>query len=491
MKLKLSLLFSSIIALSILNSGCSGSGGGTVASNAPLVTKATRETYLSGKQFCETYKEITSKEYSLTVTVPKDYSAPTKGSLQIYAYTTQPFDAKKPSYIYVDGGPGQNTHGLMKDYLHGDYHELRFDQRGLGCSAPENFDIYSDNSMYSSLNNIRDMEEIRKAYKIDKWSVYGVSYGTVPATMYGSKYPTTTVSVVLEGVFGRPDQVHQMDYKAEKMNLVLSGLTIVKRDAFTQLLKENSEDTKAVMSLFFDQFYSDRGMQEMQRYLNMIIAEDGKIDREVIGRIKKFYTARHAKYPNPQQPGAVDENILTLIYCKNLGALHASSKKLEYSDSSGFYTLPASDDDSSKMDCGTVGITSANEEPYLTSDYPVTTPIYYFQGSHDGATMAIGALSHWKSVAKGTSFFLLGQKGGHNPNLTRLENEGTVSSSEFGLFKKAIASEPITAGDLSTINMYLPDQKWILFTDPKQDTSAFENELRGISLKLKNLFSFN
>ena len=119
------------------------------------------------------------------------------------------------------------------------------------------------------------MEEIRKAFGISQWSIYGVSYGTVPATMYGSKYRSNTKSVVLEGVFGRPDQVHLISYKVEKMNLALASLNSKQRIAFSEIISGGSDEVTVIAKLFMGLFYSDKGMRKMVTYLNMFILEDG------------------------------------------------------------------------------------------------------------------------------------------------------------------------------------------------------------------------
>ncbi len=135
-----------ILPLTACNKSSSETGSVTV----PAATvELTKDNYLSGKQFCQTYSSVTSAEHGQYVSVPKDYDHPEKGTLQIYVYLMSVFDPTKPSYVYVDGGPGQNTHGEMPDFFGGAMNEFRFDQRGLGCSAPDTWEEYSDVSLYS------------------------------------------------------------------------------------------------------------------------------------------------------------------------------------------------------------------------------------------------------------------------------------------------------------------------------------------------------
>lgn len=464
--------FLGLAAISLLAAACtpSNNDSGAAAVKIPVVKKVTRETYLSGKQFCETYASLTGKEHGKWVEVPMDYDHPEKGSLKIYAYTNKAFDASKPSYIFVDGGPGQNTHGIMKDYLGNRYNELRFDQRGLGCSAPDNYDLYKESDLYSSENNIKDMEMIRKAYGIDKWTVYGLSYGTVPATMYGSRFPQATRAVVLEGVFGDTKKVHMMSYKLEKINLVLQSLTTAQRNSIGTIIREESDDTKVLYAVAFQLFYTDMGMRVLKKYINLLVEADGNIRRDYFARLKASMDAQEEAYPNPQQPGAIDSNIMSIIYCKNLDYRNKPEEEIFYSESEGF-SAKAVDNSSNAKICNQVGVTRNKEEKYEIGKNLVKVPVYYFQGSHDGATMAIGAIEHWKTVPQGRAHFLMAQKGGHNPNLNRLESEiPSVRKAEENLLFKAMEAQVITANDLVEINANINSVEiWKLYQDPKKE----------------------
>lgn len=480
--------FALLLLLSVAFTACQNdsSSKDSTAPGNPIITKVTRETYMSGEQFCERYKEITGQEYGKYISVPKDYSDPSKGNLKIYVYTLSTFDPKKPSYIYVDGGPGQNTHGLMPNYTKGRMNELRFDQRGLGCSAPATYDEYSQASIYSTANTVKDMEEIRKAYGIEKWTVYGVSYGTVPATVYGSKYNDQTNSVVLEGVVGNLNTLDSTKFKADKLNILRSRLNEAQKSSFSDLMAENSEEAQAFIGLMVSSFYQDRGIKQISDLMPRIIDYDGTINRTALKKIKDLMTNRDRKYTLPQQPGAVDENIQITIYCRDLGVRTNGHTQLSYSRYTGFYAKDVSGMDFEQL-CLEQGVHKSSEDLYTVKDTPISKPVYYFQGSHDGATQARGAFTHWKQVPQNKSYFLLAQKGGHNPNLTRLES-GDAKSQEQALFVKALMAEEITKGDVESANILMPaEQKWILFLAYPTDPNDLEKELEGI----KRVVNFN
>jgi proline iminopeptidase len=451
----------------------------------PVVKVVDKEHFLSGTQFCDTYKEFTKLEQGVWVDVPRDYSHPAQGTLRIYAYTLSKFDPLKPSYIYVDGGPGQNTHGLIKEYLDGKMNELRFDQRGLGCSTPDTWELYRTTSLYSTDNTVRDMEEIRKKYGIEKWSVYGVSYGTVPATVYGSRYPKTTQSIVLEGVVDKSQYLHMFSYKAEKLNSVLATLNPAQRKAFTGLMLEGSADSQFLISYLFTKFYQDLGMRSLGDDLRILIDSSGTIRRDIFAKVREKMAKDEDTYPLPQQPGAVDLNILETIYCRDLQYRTSDEMTIDYSSSIGFYARVSSNRTNAEA-CDKQGVSAVGEKPYQAADYPISAPIYYFQGSHDGATLAKGADDHWNTVPKGKSYFILAQKGGHNPNLTRLESESSaVKSAEHELFTKAMMGSDITQSDVDKVNWSNDtSQKWLLFLNgaTPDANSKIDQEEQGIKV---------
>ncbi len=459
----------------------------------PVVKSIDSSNYMNGRTFCSRYSAITSSEKGRYVTVPADYSRPQDGVLEVYAYTLTDFDPSKPSYIYVDGGPGQNTHGMMPEYFGGAFNEIRFDQRGLGCSAPESYQKYKDPRLYSSMNNIKDMEQIRNSFGIRKWSIYGVSYGTVPATMYGSHYPDSTVSVVLEGTFGKPEQVHVASYKAEKMNLALATLSSVQRASFDRFITSDQPETTTLIAIIMTLFYQDHGMATAANYLQRIFLPDGTIDHAVIARIAQHFIDKDSQYPDPQQPGAVDENIMNIIYCKNLGYLHKMTERLGYDPTTGFNSTTSATSRYKDI-CDRVQVRESDEEPFVLSENKVNAAVYYFQGSHDGATQALGAMTHWKTVPQGASYFMLAQKGGHNPNLIRLESRTAehgstpLSLAETKLFQASVRGVPITANLINEVNANEDAiQKWVLYLSQNQD-AGFLEELQGIQRILQPVF---
>ncbi|MGB3724603.1 MAG: prolyl aminopeptidase [Glaciecola sp.] len=106
--------------------------------------------------------------------------------------------------LYVHGGPGA---GIGDNYnwpfAGKGYRLIAFDQRGCGRSAPSG--CLDSNNITTLLN---DIEQIRQHFDIDKWLLFGGSWGSTLSLAYAIKFPHHVSAMVLRGVFlGRPQDV--------------------------------------------------------------------------------------------------------------------------------------------------------------------------------------------------------------------------------------------------------------------------------------------
>jgi len=100
--------------------------------------------------------------------------------------------------VFLHGGPGGGSSPDHRRQFHPDkYKILVFDQRGCGKSTP-----------YASLDNnttwdlVEDIEKLRtQVSKVDKWQVFGGSWGSTLALAYAETYPERTTELVLRGIF--------------------------------------------------------------------------------------------------------------------------------------------------------------------------------------------------------------------------------------------------------------------------------------------------
>jgi proline iminopeptidase len=99
--------------------------------------------------------------------------------------------------VFLHGGPGAGAspmHRRFFDPTH--YRIVIFDQRGAGRSRPHG-ELAGNNTP----NLIADMEKVRAHLGIDKWIVFGGSWGSTLALAYGEAHPQRCMALVLRGIF--------------------------------------------------------------------------------------------------------------------------------------------------------------------------------------------------------------------------------------------------------------------------------------------------
>jgi len=99
--------------------------------------------------------------------------------------------------VILHGGPGagcKNEYTRFFDLKH--WHVVMFDQRGAMRSIP--FASMEENTLQDS---VADIEALRKHLKIDKWALFGNSWGTCLGLVYGQTHPESCLGFILEGTF--------------------------------------------------------------------------------------------------------------------------------------------------------------------------------------------------------------------------------------------------------------------------------------------------
>ena len=99
--------------------------------------------------------------------------------------------------IFIHGGPGAGTSPIYQKYFNPEkYHLIMFDQRGCGKSTP-----YGEVSENSTDDLIADINSISDYLSIEKFHIYGGSWGSTLALLYAETCPERVISLVLRGVF--------------------------------------------------------------------------------------------------------------------------------------------------------------------------------------------------------------------------------------------------------------------------------------------------
>lgn len=99
--------------------------------------------------------------------------------------------------VVLHGGPGGGcSPGMRRFFDPGHYRAILFDQRGCGRSSPN---ACVENNTTWDL--VADIERIREELKVDRWVVFGGSWGACLALVYAQTHPERVRALVLRGVF--------------------------------------------------------------------------------------------------------------------------------------------------------------------------------------------------------------------------------------------------------------------------------------------------
>jgi proline iminopeptidase len=112
-------------------------------------------------------------------------------------HVEQSGNPKGKPVIFVHGGPGGGTDAAYRRLFDpAAYRIVLFDQRGCGKSTPHA--SLDDNTTW---HLVADMEAIRAHLGIDRWQVFGGSWGSTLALAYAETHPERCTALVLRGIF--------------------------------------------------------------------------------------------------------------------------------------------------------------------------------------------------------------------------------------------------------------------------------------------------
>ncbi len=99
--------------------------------------------------------------------------------------------------IFVHGGPGAGTMPSQRRFFDPEtYRIVLFDQRGCGQSTPA-----ASLEQNTTWDLVEDMERIRVHLGIERWVVFGGSWGSTLALSYAETHPDRVTALVLRGIF--------------------------------------------------------------------------------------------------------------------------------------------------------------------------------------------------------------------------------------------------------------------------------------------------
>ncbi|MEM6754913.1 MAG: prolyl aminopeptidase, partial [Cyanobacteria bacterium P01_C01_bin.38] len=99
--------------------------------------------------------------------------------------------------VVLHGGPGGGCPNYYRQYFNPEkWRVIMFDQRGCGKSTP-----HAELRENTTWDLVGDIEKIREHLKIDKWVVFGGSWGSTLSLAYSETHPQRCTGLILRGIF--------------------------------------------------------------------------------------------------------------------------------------------------------------------------------------------------------------------------------------------------------------------------------------------------
>lgn len=419
------------------------------------------------------------------VKVPVDYLNPNAGQTSIYYTLGGKLNSAQPTLVFLDGGPGSSPRRFYQRMSQLSQtlavNVVLMEPRGVGFSRPDHESLYSDPAFYSSNFVARDLELVRQNLGIEKWTVWGVSYGSIPATIYASLFPEHTRAVLLEGVvydnwaehgvsvyISRILNRHLMEklslagrknldfiqYHGRLSRLVFQSMYFMGTRHFERIvrfldsLQLDSDLSRATLERLVETNGAEADenlIQHLRATLDRIVATFIELVTEAVvedlnialdntlerARIR----ASVSRMLKQDSASAFDDLTVFGMLLHRESGVALGFKELHFNEQTGFFPQRAQRDLPEEVS----GL--LRSLAYRAQDYPLRVPTYYFQGLHDPATNGPQAIRHYKNVAQGPKHLFLFKADGHSPNVHQLFSEGPVALLWQKVFKETLMGQ--------------------------------------------------
>ncbi len=143
--------------------------------------------------------------------------------------------------IFLHGGPGGGIEPIYRQYFDPKkWRIIIFSQRGCGKSTP--LSELEDNNTWALVN---DIEKIREYLNIEKWVVFGGSWGSTLSLSYAVSHPDRCTALILRGIFLLREKELRWFYQ--------DGASYIYPDAWEKYLQPIPKDKrKDLMSAYYE-----------------------------------------------------------------------------------------------------------------------------------------------------------------------------------------------------------------------------------------------
>lgn len=133
--------------------------------------------------------------------------------------------------VALHGGPGGGCHPDMRRFFDpAVFRIIMLDQRGCGKSTP-----HAELKDNTTQHLIADIELLRKTLEIEKWHIWGGSWGSTLALAYAQTHPSACLSLVLRGIF---------TMRQKEVDWFLVGMQTIFPEVWDRFAKHLPEDER-------------------------------------------------------------------------------------------------------------------------------------------------------------------------------------------------------------------------------------------------------